>query len=57
MGALTTTNAKLESIMNEMREYHASMSLKLTSIETRLDAIPIFKDYEGDEESEWVHTQ
>ncbi|KAL5979031.1 hypothetical protein ACLOJK_018928 [Asimina triloba] len=39
MGALNTTNAKLDSIMNEMREYHASMSLKLASIETHLDAL------------------
>ncbi|KAL5989136.1 hypothetical protein ACLOJK_027238, partial [Asimina triloba] len=39
MGALNTTNAKLKSIVNEMREYHASMSLKLASIEIRLDAL------------------
>ncbi|KAL5977900.1 hypothetical protein ACLOJK_036923 [Asimina triloba] len=39
MGALNTTNAKLETIVNEMREYHAFMSLKLASIETRLDAL------------------
>ncbi|KAL6000360.1 hypothetical protein ACLOJK_024055 [Asimina triloba] len=39
MGALNNTNAKLDSIVNEMREYHASMSLKLPSIETRLDAL------------------
>ncbi|KAL6008964.1 hypothetical protein ACLOJK_022191 [Asimina triloba] len=39
MGALNTTNAKLDSIVIVMREFHASMLLKLASIETRLDAL------------------
>ncbi|KAL5980115.1 hypothetical protein ACLOJK_036582 [Asimina triloba] len=52
MAAIHNTNAKLDSIVNEVREYHETMSLKLASIENQLHMLNVNRDEDFDTNSD-----